>query len=67
MDINGITDNARFLTDEAAAQDALAKLRWPNGVACPLCEGGKKVYEVAYCYTAKDGTESVRKQWKCGA
>ena len=68
MDINGITDIARFLTDEAAAQQALADLRWPGGnVACPLCEGGKKVYEVSYTYTAKDGTQSIRKQWKCGA
>jgi transposase-like protein len=71
MDINGITDIARYLTDEAAAQLALADLRWPNGVTCPLagCEGGKKVYEVAYSRKAKDGSEivSVRKQWKCGA
>jgi transposase-like protein len=68
MKINGITDIARFLTDEAAAQNALANLRWPDGnVTCPLCEGGKKVYEVAYKHTAKDGTETVRKQWKCGA
>ena len=66
MDINGITDIARFLTDEAAAQDALANLRWPNGVQCPLCEGGKKVYEVSYTTTAR-GKETVRKQWKCGA
>jgi transposase-like protein len=69
MDINGITDIARFLTDEAAAQDALAKLRWPNGVVCPLCEGGKKVYEVAYGRKDAEGNviASVRKQWKCGA
>lgn len=66
MQINGITDIARYLTDEAAAQDALAKLRWPNGVACPLCEGGKKVYECSYTTTAK-GKETDRKQWKCGA
>jgi transposase-like protein len=70
MQINGITDIARFLTDEAAAQQALADLRWPNGVACPLCEGGKKVYEVKPTVRQKaDGTviTSVRKQWKCGA
>ncbi len=70
MDINGITDIARFLTDEAAAQQALADLRWPDGnVTCPLCEGGKKVYEVTYTRKGKDGSEvtSVRKQWKCGA
>jgi transposase-like protein len=67
MKIDAITDIARFLTDEAAAQDAFAKLRWPNGVECPLCDGGKKVYEVSYKFTAKDGTETVRKQWKCGA
>ncbi|OSZ71953.1 hypothetical protein CAP39_00765 [Sphingomonas sp. IBVSS1] len=69
MNINGITDIARFLTDEAAAQQALADLRWPGGnVICPLdgCEGGKKVYEVAYTATAK-GKPTVRKQWKCGA
>ncbi|MBC9035153.1 IS1595 family transposase [Sphingomonas sp. JC676] len=66
MEINGITDIARYLTDEAAAQDALSKLRWPNGVQCPLCVGGKKVYETSYTTTAR-GKETVRKQWKCGA
>ena len=69
MKINGITDIARFLTDEAAAQQAFADMRWPDGkVVCPLdgCEGGKKVYEVAYAATAK-GKPTVRKQWKCGA
>lgn len=69
MDSIGLIEVSRFLADEAAAQDALAKLRWPNGVTCPLCEGDKKVYEVAYARKAKDGSEvtSVRKQWKCGA
>lgn len=66
MELNGITDIARFLTDEAAAQQAFADLRWPNGnVTCPLCEGGKKVYEVAY--KSANGKPTVRKQWKCGA
>lgn len=70
MEINGITSIARFLTDEAAAQQALANLRWPNGVVCPLCEGGKKVYEVKSVRKNKATGEvipSVRKQWKCGA
>lgn len=70
MEINGITSIARFLTDEAAAQQALADLRWPNGVVCPLCEGGKKVYEVKSVRKNKATGEvipSVRKQWKCGA
>jgi len=68
MQITGITDIARYLTDEAAAQEAFAQLRWPNGVTCPLCgNSDKKIYEVAYTFTAKDGTETVRKQWKCGA
>lgn len=66
MDINGITDIARYLIDEEAAQDALAALRWPNGITCPFCEGGKKVYETSYTVTAR-GKETVRKQWKCGA
>lgn len=79
MELNGITDIARFLTDEAAAQQALADLRWPTGsVTCPLdvvdaetgevtaC-GGHKVYEVKYTRKDKDGNviPSVRKQWKC--
>lgn len=70
MEINGITDIARFLTDEAAAQQALADLRWPDGnVTCPLCAGGKKVYEVKQVRKDADGKiiPSVRKQWKCGA
>ncbi len=67
MQIDTIADVASYLTDEAAAQDALMHLRWPNGIECPLCDGGKKVYEVLYRRTSKDGTESVRRQWKCGA
>jgi transposase-like protein len=48
----------------------VADLRWPNGVQCPLCEGGKKVYEVKYVHRdARTGEikPTVRKQWKCGA
>jgi transposase-like protein len=71
MDNISLLDLARFLSDEAAAQQAFADLRWPNGeVSCPLCEGGKKVYEVKYVHRdARTGEvkPSVRKQWKCGA
>ncbi len=72
MKINGITDIARFLTDEGAAQQAFADMRWPDGkVVCPLdgCDGGKPVYPVAYTRKAADGAiiPTVRKQWKCGA
>jgi transposase-like protein len=78
MKIDSIADIARFLKDEAAAQQALANLRWPDGnVACPFCDGGqnkdgekKKVYEVKYVHRdARTGKvrPSVRKQWKCGA
>lgn len=76
MDTLTLSQAARFLNDEAAAQQALADLRWPNGsVSCPLdvtdketgevsaC-GGQKVYEVSYKTTAR-GKETVRKQWKC--
>jgi len=69
MELNGITDIALFLTDEEAAQNALADLRWPDGkVACPFCDGGekKKVYETSYERTAK-GKKTVRRQWKCAA
>jgi transposase-like protein len=81
MKIDSIADIARFLTDEAAAQQALADLRWPDGnVTCPLdvvdsttgeitkC-GGQKVYAVAYTRKDKDGNvvPSVRKQWKCAS
>lgn len=81
MELNSIADIARFLTDEAAAQQALADLRWPDGsVTCPLdvvdketgevtkC-GGQKVYAVAYARKDKDGNTipSVRKQWKCAS
>lgn len=81
MKIDSIADIARFLIDEAAAQQALADLRWPDGnVTCPLdvvdaetgeitaC-GGQKVYQVAYVRKDKDGNviPSVRKQWKCAA
>lgn len=64
--IRSIADIAWLLTDEVKAQDFLATQRWPNGVECPLCDGGKKVYELAYNTTAR-GKSTVRKQWKCGA
>lgn len=71
MELNSIADIAHFLTDEAAAQEAFANLRWPNGeVTCPLCDGGKKVYAVKYVRRdpeTKKVVPSVRKQWKCGA
>lgn len=82
MQLQGITDIARFLTDEALAQQALADLRWPDGkITCPLdvvdaetgeitkC-GGEKVYEVNYTRKDKKTGEiipSVRKQWKCAS
>ena len=66
MELNGITDIARFLTDESAAQQALADLRWPEGnVVCPLCDH-EKVYETSYETTAR-GKITVRKQWKCAS
>ena len=66
MELNGITDIARFLTDESAAQQALADLRWPKGkVVCPLCDH-EKVYETSYETTAR-GKTTVRKQWKCAS
>jgi transposase-like protein len=81
MKIDSIADIARFLTDEAAAQQALADLRWPDGnVTCPfdvvdsetgeiIACGGQKVYQVTYVRKDKDGNviPSVRKQWKCAA
>ena len=69
MKITGLTDIARFLTDEAAAQEAFQALRWPDGVSCPLCDGGKPVHQVAYVRKDKGGEviRSARKQWKCGA
>jgi transposase-like protein len=71
MKIDSIMDVASYLKDEVAAQQALADLRWPDGnVVCPLCKGGKKVYEVKYVRRdARTGEvmPSVRKQWKCGA
>ncbi len=81
MELNSIADVARFLTDEAAAQQALADLRWPDGkVTCPLdvidaetgevtkC-GGQKAYPVKYVRKDKDGNviPTFRKQWKCAA
>jgi len=69
-EIRSIADIAWLLTDEVRAQEFLAAQRWPDGVKCPLCEGGKKVYEVKYTHIdARTGEikPTVRKQWKCGA
>ena len=74
-DISGYTtaDIARFLEDEAAAQDALQKLRWPHGVICPNpgCKaGGERIYELNYIYRDSRSGEikpTFRKRWKCGA
>lgn len=57
--LNGIKDVAPLLMDEAKAGAFIEKLRWPNGVHCPLCDA-EKVYETT-------GPNAERKQWKCGA
>jgi transposase-like protein len=57
--IKSLTDIAPFLTDERAAGDFIAKLRWPDGVTCPFC-GGATVWETT-------GQNEARRQWKCQA
>ncbi len=59
--IRGFSDIARLLTDEDAARQLLADLRWPNGVTCPNsdCAADKAVYELA--------RSNARREWKCGA
>ena len=50
MKIDSIADIARFLTDEAAAQQALADLRWPDGnVTCPLDVVDSTTGEITAC------------------
>lgn len=34
-----LTNLAKHFSDENAARELLARLRWPNGVACPHCGG----------------------------
>lgn len=57
--LKNITDVARYLTDEKAAAELVEKMRWPDGVTCPLCDH-EKVYVVS-------GPNRDRKQWKCAA
>lgn len=57
--LENIRDIARYLTDEKAAGEVIEKLRWPEGVECPLCdEPHQEVFEVK-------GPNPERKQWKC--
>jgi transposase-like protein len=45
----------RYFADEQVCIDTVAKLRWPNGTACPKCEG------TAHYYLA------TQNRWKCKA
>jgi len=45
----------RYFADEQVCIDTVAKLRWPDGPACPKCEG------TAHYYLA------TQKRWKCKA
>src|SRR4051794_18156295 len=63
--LKNIRDVSRYLNDEKAAGELIQKLRWPDAVTCPFCDGrGKKgdmpVYECS-------APSAERKQWKCGA
>src|SRR4051812_506735 len=40
-----LTNLAKHFSDEASAHALLAKLRWPNGAACPKC-GGADPYKL---------------------
>jgi transposase-like protein len=55
--LRNITDIAPLLADERKAGEFIEKLRWSNGVTCPLCDHDK-VYECS-------GENAQRKQWKC--
>ena len=55
--LENIRDIARYLNDEKAAGEVIEKLRWPEGVVCPLCDH-EEVYEL-------QGPNPDRKQWKC--
>src|SRR5579872_4239066 len=43
----------QYFSDEQVCIDAVARLRWPNGVVCPDC-GTDKPYEL-----------KAQKRWKC--
>jgi len=43
-----------FATEERCVQH-LEKLRWPNGIVCPLCGSTRKVYRVERGFTYKCG------------
>src|ERR1700751_5196215 len=45
----------QYFTDEQTCIDAVASLRWPNGVECPFCHH-KEHYYLA-----------TQKRWKCKA
>jgi transposase-like protein len=48
-----LQDAIQYFSDEQVCIDAVAAQRWPNGVACPACEGK------AHYYLA------TQKRWKC--
>jgi transposase-like protein len=56
--LKNVTDIAPLLADERKAGEFFERLRWPNGIACPLCDHDV-VYECS-------GANELRKQWKCG-
>lgn len=48
-----LQDAIRYFSDEQVCIDAVAKMRWPDGVSCPHCQA-KEPYYLA-----------TQKRWKC--
>ncbi len=50
---NTLQEAIQYFSDEQVCIDAVAKMRWPNGVECPACSA-KKPYWI-----------KTQKRWKC--
>ena len=62
---NSLYDLMEAFPDEASCVRHLEKLRWPNGIICPLCGSSRKIYHVkrAHGYKCADCNKqfSIRK------
>lgn len=54
-----------YFADPQRTHDLAVKLRWPDGVRCPKCEGGEVRYFVATSKNRKTGKETPRPLFEC--
>lgn len=62
-----LIEAVRYFADAARTHEMAVRLRWPEGVRCPVCQGADVRYFVATTKNRKTGKETPRRLFECKA